>query len=342
MAATRAGRPTLVKKLSLTLVSAVFCLLILGIGEVYCRYFLDINLRKTSKDFLVLDAAERPVANRPNAAGTSFGVDVWSDENGFRVPQGYNYKTNDPAILLLGDSVTFGVGVPEERTFAGLLRSQLPDVAVYNSAVVGYGVLDYKRVADRFLPQHPEVDRVYLVYCLNDFHDEASLTETKPPDESFAGSAKQMVRSALSGVNEFLGPRSELYVLITGKTIDPSRRYYAWDLALMNVDETRLRSVLSPIVAIDRQVRERGGQFKVIINPYEYQLRQGMCPDPASTKRITDHLTAEGVAVIDTCSRFTGLPSSDAAFLFADPMHLNETGHRLVFDALMEDIKSNK
>jgi lysophospholipase L1-like esterase len=340
MASTRPTSPTLVKKLSLTIVSILFCLAILGLGEIYCRYFLDINLRKTSREFLVLDDADRVVANRPNAAGTSFGIDVFSDENGFRVPPGASNTVNDRAILLLGDSVTFGVGIPEEKTFAGLLRSNLSEMQIYNSGVVGYDIRDYKRVADTFLPGHYEVERVYLVYCLNDFHDESPHVDEPSADDTLVERVKQMVRSALSGINEFLGPRSELYVLITGMIIDPSRRYYEWDLALMNVDEAKFRSVLAPILAIDRTVKMRGGVFTVVINPYEYQIRRGLCPDPETSQKIMGHLKSEGVAVIDTCDRFAGLPSSDAGFLFADPMHLNTTGHKLVFDALISDIKN--
>ena len=54
-------------------------------------------------------------------------------------------------------------------------------------------------------------------------------------------------------------------------------------------------------------------------------------------RRIESFLQENGIPFVDTRDKFNGLQSSKDAFLFADPMHLNETGHRLVFDALLDD-----
>ncbi len=335
-----AKRPTLLPKLALSLASIAFCIAILGLGELYCRYFLDINLRKTSKDFIAADPAGRIVGNVKNGEGVSFGTDVFSDENGFRVPQGYIGKTNDRAVLFLGDSVVFGVGVPEEKTFAGLFRSQMPDVTTYNSGVVGYELADYKRVADSFLPAHNEVKRVYLFYCLNDFQPPEGSTLAKTEDATLYKSIKHAIGSIFVNLNEFLGPRSKLYVYITGLTADPSRRYFEWDLTLFNVNEDRFRETLSPIVEIDRLVKEHKAQFVVFLNPYEMQIRERENANFDPQNRIESFLREKGISFVDTRDRFKGLPTSKDAFLFADPMHLNETGHRIVFDALLDDWNS--
>jgi len=332
-----AKRPTLLPKLALSLASIAFCFAILGLGELYCRYFLAINLRKTSKDFIATDPAGRIIGNVKNARGVSFGTDVFSDANGFRIPQDYIGKTNDTAVLFLGDSVTFGVGVPEEKTFVGLLRRQLPDVTIYNSGVVGYALADYKRVADSFLPSHNEVKRVYLFYCLNDFQPPDDAKQTKVEDVTLFKSIKHAIGSIFVDLNEFLGPRSKLYVYITGLTADPSRRYFEWDLTLFNVNEDRLRETLAPIVEIDRLVKEHNARFVVFLNPYEMQIREGENANFEPQTRIENFLREKGISFIDTRDRFKSLPSSKDAFLFADPMHLNETGHRIVFGALLDD-----
>jgi lysophospholipase L1-like esterase len=343
MAETKGNRPSLIPKLALSLVSLLTFILLLGVGELYCRYFLDINFRKTSKTFLQTDPAGRASGNARNAQGTSFGVEVWSDENGFRVPPGYTAKPHDSAILILGDSVAFGVGVEEEKTFVGMLRQHERDVTVYNSAVVGYSIADYKRVAETFLPSRPEVDRVYLVYCLNDFHSGEHPDEpVEKSDGTLVSSAKRAISSLFVALNEALGPRSKLYVYITGKASDPSRRYFEWDLSLMNVGDQKLGGILWPIVEIDRTVKARNGIFKVVINPYEMQLRQGSNGNYEPQDRIKGFLAKHNVDVIDTREDFPNGSSSGSAFLFADPMHLNETGHRIVFDALQKDLRNNR
>jgi len=243
--------------------------------------------------------------------------------------------------LLLGDSVTFGVGVPEQKTFAGLFRTAHADVTVYNSGVVGYSIGDYRRVTGEFLPAHPDVKQVYLFYCLNDFHLESSADQKPAGNGSFTRELKQTVASLFVNMNEFLGPRSKLYVYLTGMTIDPSRRYFEWDLSIMTVPDETFRQTLDPIVEIGRIASERNIGFTVFLNPYEKQIRDGKNGNFWPQDRIGAYLREKGVRVVDTRDKFVGLDHSSDAFLFADPMHLNETGHRLVFSALDEDWTSN-
>ena len=58
-------------------------------------------------------------------------------------------------IILIGDSVTFGNGVIEEDTFAGILRKSNNNFEVYNTSVFGYQVRHFnlrKDELDRFKP----------------------------------------------------------------------------------------------------------------------------------------------------------------------------------------------
>lgn len=336
----RSRRSGVLKKLLLTATSVFLCLVVLGIGELFCRVFLDINLRKTSKEFMILDASGRPVANAPNSQGVSFGAAVFSDSDGFRIPENYQYPNADRAILLIGDSVTFGVGVPEERTFAGLLRTSNGSVAVYNAAVNGFSLPDYLRTAELALSKHPEIDEVLLFYCLNDFREIGQAEETPAKTDGLAG-VKRAIASAFAGMNEFLGPRSKLYVLITGLTTDPSRRYFEWDLSLMNAASGRTNEILEPIEKINELVKERNGKFAVFLNPYEFQLRQEG-GDFSPQNRIIEYLKERGIRYVDTRESFRQLPRPSAAFLFADPMHLSELGHKVVFDRVSEFLQKER
>jgi lysophospholipase L1-like esterase len=74
-------------------------------------------------------------------------------------------------ILVLGDSVAFGPGVPENETFSNLLESRLKEqghrVDVINTGVPGYTTyseLQYYLTAGR----HLEPDIVLLAFCMND------------------------------------------------------------------------------------------------------------------------------------------------------------------------------
>lgn len=341
MAEERRKSPSLLKKLALSAISVFMCVAIFGIGELYCRYFLDINLRKTSKNFVVATSDGRILGNEKNAQGVSFGTEVYSDANGFRIPAGYKTIPSDKAVLVLGDSVAFGVGIPEEETFVGLFRASHPEVAVYNSAVVGYSIGDYRRVASDFLPEHPEVKHIYLFYCLNDFHSESETEAPKAGGPSLVQSLKELIAAVFVNMNESFGSRSKLYVYITGLAIDPSSRYFEWDLSLMNVPDEKFRETAGPIVEIGRFAAERGATFTVFLTPYEKQIRDGRNANFSPQDRIGTYLTENGVKVVDTRARFAGLELSSDAFLFADPMHLSQTGHKLVFGAIEEVWSSN-
>jgi len=313
--------------------------LVLGLGEVLCRVFLNINLRKTSQDFVVISDEGSVVANAPNATGTSFGVTVFSDENGFRVPPSYALGSGKPEDLLVGDSVTFGVGVPEEETFAGRLRTAFPEREILNSGVVGFGIPDYVRVIDRELASRSKLENVYLFYCLNDFHS-PDIYEPKSKPQSLFGQFKRSIANAFVGMNEFLGPRSKLYVLVTALVIDPASQYYRFDLQLMDVPEQRFEVVMAPLAELGKSLEKKGIKFTIILNPYEMQVRKGTDANFEAQDRIRAFLQSQGMKVLDTRDQFLALENPSEAFLFADPMHLNSLGHRLVFDTVDADLKN--
>jgi len=110
--------------------------------------------------------------NRPNARASNAGIAVSLDEKGHR-------RSGDallPAasrthLLLLGDSVAFGLGVSDEDTFAASLSQGTPPYRVTNLAVPGYGpsqsLLSYEGS-----PEPPDAAVVIFALCLgNDLAD---------------------------------------------------------------------------------------------------------------------------------------------------------------------------
>jgi hypothetical protein len=188
-------------------------------------------------------------------------------------------------------------------------------------------------------PFHKIVERVYLFYCLNDFHS-ADVYEPRPLDPGVWPSVKRSIASAFVWINETLGPRSKLYVLLTGLTIDPSRQYYMGDAKGMDVSEERFEQVVQPLVQIGRKFEREGKAFTVVLNPYEMQVRPNSGADFRPQDRMMEYLTSNGIRVIDTRGRFLALEHPGKAFLFADPMHLSALGHEMVFNAIAEDIRS--
>ncbi len=76
------------------------------------------------------------------ASGEELGALVITDEHGFRTSARSRQRNTSEHILVLGDSVSVGVGVEAEQTYPSLLEDRLGK-GVLNASVTGYGIADY-------------------------------------------------------------------------------------------------------------------------------------------------------------------------------------------------------
>jgi hypothetical protein len=77
------------------------------------------------------------------------------------------------AVLVVGDSTTFGLGVEEDETFSARLAATLGDRPVVNAGIPTYGPLEYQRVAERLLAVTRAKTFVYAVNLANDLFEAA-------------------------------------------------------------------------------------------------------------------------------------------------------------------------
>ena len=100
------------------------------------------------------------------ATGEELGALVITDEHGFRTSPRSRQRNTSEQVLVLGDSVSVGIGVEAEQTYPSLLEEKVGK-KVLNASVTGYGIVDYVEVlghiADNFKPQ-----LVIIGICLND------------------------------------------------------------------------------------------------------------------------------------------------------------------------------
>ena len=315
---------------------------LLGLAELVCRLSPGINPRGNSRNLLVKEAFGPSKGNTKDVHGLSFGAEIVTDEFGFRIDPTRLEPARDSAVLFLGDSVAFGPGVTERDSFVGHFRTALPAVRVYNSSVIGYSLPDYLHVVERFVPVHPEIKRVYLMYCLNDLSDQSATLidealSTPQTSATPAGGVDTVRRiPGITAANFFL--REHCGCICGSVTLTAtSQRYFQADLKLDDVDDARLAALLQPISDIAALLAQRHVDFVVGLLPYEMQVRDR---DPALRRpqqRIEEYLRAHGIASIDLWMPMTATKRSRDAYLFGDPMHFSTLGHQIVFDALWAD-----
>ena len=152
----------------------------LAVGELILRFFPAFQPRPRS---YVGDEIARPSANfvpdpeigwrmRPNH---EFSVDTEeyhvryrSNAQGFRDERKADGPEKSRKIVLVGDSFTFGQGVPFDQTFGSLIESQLPGTAVHNLALQGFGI-DQMWSVVRSVALLMQPDLVIVAFISEDF-----------------------------------------------------------------------------------------------------------------------------------------------------------------------------
>lgn len=325
-------------KLAAVLVSCFMIIVVLLLGEAFCRLFTRINFLDNSRDLFTVDRYGRPFGNTPNFSGISFGETFHTDAEGFRADPEFKSQApaDSPAILLVGDSVTFGTGVKDSETFAEHLRHYMSDRRVYNAGVVGYDTFDYKSLTETLVKQKPEIKTVLVFYCLNDISDASAQqikhqTTTGVPQER--GSA-----TLIQNINDFLRSRSKLYLAVKNMLQDTQLLYFQGDLASYQKDEN-VTFGLQQLVELKKTLDASGIRLKVFMLPYEAQLRANagegaMLPQ----QKIGDFLRANKVDFYDTAADFKNTGWPNRLFLFGDPMHLSREGHKVAADTVCNNL----
>jgi hypothetical protein len=103
---------------------------------------------------------------KPLATGDELGALVITDEHGFRTSSRPAQRNTSEPVLVLGDSVSVGIGVEVEQTYPFLLEDKFGK-KVLNASVTGYGIANYvgvlAHIANNFKPE-----LVIIGICLND------------------------------------------------------------------------------------------------------------------------------------------------------------------------------
>jgi len=277
-------------------------------------------------------------------------------------------------VLVLGDSVTFGVGVHAWQTFSKVLERRLQaegrHVEVLNSGVMGYTPYNelqwYLARGRTFAP-----DIVVVAFCMNDVVDpELHWSGTRRevinvPAEAIPNLAYHETHTArlLGPRLPWLGRRSEILRRLA-LLFDPRRRP-EWrerrysnaggrriptyvteedDLSIRVLTEERspewrwLRSVYSNL---RRAVEADGARLMLLILPLAYQLDPEY---PLLPQTAFQHYCAhEGIPCVDVLESFRQ-HRADGLFPprrggWKDVWHLTPAGHRLVAAELTSAIE---
>jgi len=264
------------------------------------------------------------------------------------------YRDDEPQpgrrrIVVLGDSVSFGLGVRQEAIWPALLerrlqREGLQPGAVENLAIWAYNTAnEADALREDGLPLRPEV--VILQFYMNDF-------SIAPPPKPGAAAPPPSLGQRLTALKNRLLFRSALYRRLyqtgTGLSFalfhDLRRRRFPETLndAEPRGQSARLRATPDDAdVAAFREVRairdlaqSHGARLLVVLSPDEVQLFTGRFD--VINERMHAFCAREGIDLLDPLPVYRASP--DRLDLYYDGVHYSPRGHallaRLVFTEL--------
>jgi hypothetical protein len=274
------------------------------------------------------------------------GILTTINDRGYRGLALADEKGHRLRVVVLGDSIAFGLDMNDADTFSALLGSSYPELEVANLAVPGYGPdQELMRLEREGLALQPDV--VVLALCLSNDLADASLPvflyDGRHPKPYFTLESGRLVErtghlrlSRRQALGRALKQRSLLYAVLAERLsrARQDERPHWLDRAVQAVaDRERAVSLVGAMLArMAEASARRGAVFVVAAFPGRSSPAEGtaLLRDLAAASRLPSE------TFIDMRKRFRrrGLYYGDVTL--DDIGHLNRAGHRAAAEVLHE------
>ena len=293
-------------------------------------------------------------AHQPNVQRSlDTGETHWTlrtDEDGFRVGEKVS-AASVPAILILGDSFTFALGVDYQQSFAGRLEEAFAGrYRVINTGVSGYGPMQYHAVLDYLLGDRGLRPKAVVVatYLGNDFHDCVweknipvinGILGNEASMRSFLKRSSHLYRLAARGVHKLFSMGAEELDPITAE-LSTADRWQAEPL------RTGLSIYREQFATMAQQCQKLGIPLVVCILPIKEAIRAAAGVGPAVDAEGHDfrlvgekaNKALEGLPLV-LCDATADLSKADPDKVFFHfDNHLTSLGHHVVADLIQKKL----
>ena len=306
--------------------------------EIIIRFLNIVGLQGYEKEAFYFENGI--IFSKPNNTFKVFGKKSKTDKNGFRIPlNNFSYKNEKKSILILGDSVTFGVGVKEKNTFIGILRNNLQDNNLYNTAIFGHNIESYSYILKKNHKKFKnEINEVVIFLCLNDLVPYQGAVFKKEEKNEINNFQKNIVKNTFAvKLNVFFRERSSLFVLLKGFLTNPIERHYNY-MKILYDNEKNLMGFEKFVNEIDGFMNKNNLKYRYVLLPYAHQVRNNCKKNLLKPQEIIKEiLNKKNLNLIDYTSEFCKTANNNDLFLKYDPVHLSNYGHRFVSDLLIQD-----
>jgi len=318
------------KFLTLAVYNIFAVIIILLILEFFVRILHpEIKSQGTDKELILENAYNDSPGFKPGTKGISNGVDLVVDEYGLRQTK-IPVDTSKVSWLLIGDSVTMGLGVESDSTFAYGLQVLNKNVNILNSGYFGYSIKDYKNVFEHFIKKKKdlEIKKIALCWCLNDIYS-GELMEYETPGGG--------IRYFFNDVLTWLRWNSRLYTFIKTYVSDRSKKYFEFDKQFYSPDSALFKNAIKVLTELNQRSIKNNIEFMVVLLPYEYQLRVKDNYQPQTIMK--KYLEEKNIRVVDTyVFKYDENVDSKTLYLFGDGIHFSPIGNQWISEILSAEL----
>ena len=252
--------------------------------------------------------------HRANKRIRLMGVDVSTNGIGIRGPD-VSIKNSKMRAIFLGDSLTFGWGVDQNKTFSSLTEMNLHSkVEVINFGHCNYNAdQEFKLFIQKGEQLNPDV--IYMFHFLNDLE----------PTESVYGVPAWTYSYFIS----LLVSRARMFY----NNLD-YRSYYK---SFYFGDNTRWNEFKSKVFEFSKEQYQKGRSVKVFILPDFHQMEPYEFKDVH--QKIFDELSALGISVIDVLPIFEGEKEAQKYWVAKNDPHPNALAHKKIAELVTSTLK---
>ena len=305
----------------------VIILLFLLLEFTVRLFYPEIKSQGTDKNLIVENVYADSPGLKPNSTGISNGVELKTDVYGFRECK-ISFDTSKTSWLLIGDSVTMGLGVESDSTFPARIQMHKRNINILNASMFGYSIKDYMNVFNYYirLKDSLKIKKISILWSLNDIYFGEINQYEMPGGE---------VRSLFNNILTWLRWNSRLYTLLKSEISDRPEKYFEFDNSFYKEKSLLLQKSIDSLKSIASVCKLTGIKFNVIILPYEYQLRKNISAEGPQLL-LKKNLERDSIAVLDPLHYLKSLRiKSNKLYLFGDGIHFSDLGHKHIADFIL-------
>jgi lysophospholipase L1-like esterase len=245
-------------------------------------------------------------------------VDINSD--GLRDGEYPVSKSDKYRIVVLGDSLTFGWGVPEEETFATILEEDLN--SRYPTEIINFGTGNYNTeqevnlFIEKGLKYNP--DKVVLFYFIND----AEITPQKS-DLWFLGYS-HFISFYWSRINSLVN------------NFFPSKSFKEYYESLYYEDQEGWANSRKAIIQLRDICQSKGIQFQVILLPELHDVNNEIFTNVYNNLSL--FLEEKNIDYLNLAKLFENHPNQLELWVSYDDAHPNDIAHRKIAESTIDFI----